>query len=396
MYIFSEVIAMTENNGARQEDANSRAERRKRDPIGQILDLLSNSDGNSSKQSGQPIVTSAHAVLPPVHSMLPQSDHDKSHLQLIITDPIVNTRTIHHQQSPQSMPTVAVHETGTYLLDEGSAFRPFAKCDPKTASTEICNKIIPIDFNRNISFINSYANAHLLTAQNFQMSVQQGHLHGPSGYPVQCPAISGDIIAKMHMTNLFQQSYGYPTPFDITGNMNMFSLLGKKISSDSSFNPACILTSDSSGSHVTQTPPRYHCDSCKKSYSTYGGLSKHKQFHCVNQVKKEFSCKFCGKCYGSLGALKMHIRTHTLPCKCKICGKAFSRPWLLQGHIRTHTGEKPFRCDHCSRAFADRSNLRAHLQTHSEVKKYACKSCNKTFSRMSLLVKHRENHCYSR
>ncbi|KAL4234471.1 zinc finger protein [Mactra antiquata] len=140
-------------------------------------------------------------------------------------------------------------------------------------------------------------------------------------------------------------------------------------------------------------PPRYQCDSCKKSYSTFGGLSKHKQFHCVSHVKKEFTCKYCEKSYGSLGALKMHIRTHTLPCKCKLCGKAFSRPWLLQGHVRTHTGEKPFKCVHCGRAFADRSNLRAHLQTHSDIKKYGCKNCTKTFSRMSLLLKHEEGSC---
>lgn len=140
-------------------------------------------------------------------------------------------------------------------------------------------------------------------------------------------------------------------------------------------------------------PPRYQCDDCKKSYSTFGGLSKHKQFHCVSHVKKEFNCKYCDKCYGSLGALKMHIRTHTLPCKCKLCGKAFSRPWLLQGHVRTHTGEKPFKCIHCGRAFADRSNLRAHLQTHSDIKKYGCKNCTKTFSRMSLLLKHEESSC---
>ena len=140
-------------------------------------------------------------------------------------------------------------------------------------------------------------------------------------------------------------------------------------------------------------PPRYQCESCGKSYSTFSGLSKHKQFHCVNQVKKQFNCKHCEKTYTSLGALKMHIRTHTLPCKCKLCGKAFSRPWLLQGHVRTHTGEKPFACPHCGRAFADRSNLRAHLQTHSDVKKYSCKTCSKTFSRMSLLLKHEDGGC---
>ncbi|CAG5116269.1 unnamed protein product [Candidula unifasciata] len=140
-------------------------------------------------------------------------------------------------------------------------------------------------------------------------------------------------------------------------------------------------------------PPRYHCDFCNKTYSTFGGLSKHRQFHCSQHVKKEFSCKVCNRAYSSMGALKMHIRTHTLPCKCQECGKAFSRPWLLQGHLRTHTGEKPFKCSHCGRAFADRSNLRAHLQTHAEIKRYACSKCCKTFSRMSLLTKHTQGNC---
>lgn len=140
---------------------------------------------------------------------------------------------------------------------------------------------------------------------------------------------------------------------------------------------------------------RHQCPDCGKSYSTFSGLSKHRQFHCAagDGPKKSFSCKYCDKVYVSLGALKMHIRTHTLPCKCTICGKAFSRPWLLQGHIRTHTGEKPFSCTYCNRAFADRSNLRAHLQTHSDVKKYSCTTCSKTFSRMSLLTKHSEGGC---
>ncbi len=88
----------------------------------------------------------------------------------------------------------------------------------------------------------------------------------------------------------------------------------------------------------TRQAPRFQCPDCSRSYSTFSGLSKHRQFHCTSQMKKQFACKFCEKQYSSLGALKMHIRTHTLPCKCQMCGKAFSRPWLLQGHLRTHTG----------------------------------------------------------
>lgn len=92
---------------------------------------------------------------------------------------------------------------------------------------------------------------------------------------------------------------------------------------------------------------KFHCNQCSKSYSTFAGLSKHKQLHCDSQTRKSFSCKYCEKEYVSLGALKMHIRSHTLPCVCKICGKAFSRPWLLQGHIRTHTGKEPLSPSGC-------------------------------------------------
>lgn len=181
------------------------------------------------------------------------------------------------------------------------------------------------------------------------------------------------------------------------------SSLNSLSSSRSSMSPASTtssITYETNTEHsviIKSDMPRYQCSDCSKSYSTYSGLTKHKQFHCQaspnNQAPKSFKCQFCDKTYTSVGALKMHIRTHTKPCKCHLCGKAFSRPWLLQGHIRTHTGDKPFSCNYCHRAFADKSNLRAHLQTHSDVKKYSCSTCSKTFSRMSLLTKHTESGC---
>ena len=59
-------------------------------------------------------------------------------------------------------------------------------------------------------------------------------------------------------------------------------------------------------------PPRYSCEACGKSYATFSGLSKHKQFHCMAHIKKEFACKYCDKTYVSLGASEdAHPYTHS-------------------------------------------------------------------------------------
>ncbi|XP_046342507.2 zinc finger protein 358-like [Haliotis rufescens] len=248
-----------------------------------------------------------------------------------------------------------------------------------------------------------YGNQHVLRANSCPGDVRRGDissdnylpLPGKEVYPPNCLSHL-DAIRLLRQRSSFYQTSAFHSKASPYPNINAWL--------------ACLrnsrpyqMVSLPQGGMVPKTdqiypathsqPPRYNCEACSKSYSTFGGLSKHKQFHCTSQIKKDFKCKFCEKSYSSLGALKMHIRTHTLPCKCKLCGKAFSRPWLLQGHIRTHTGEKPFSCPHCGRAFADRSNLRAHLQTHTDIKKYACKLCTKTFSRMSLLLKHEEGSC---
>ncbi|KAK3603830.1 hypothetical protein CHS0354_042836 [Potamilus streckersoni] len=295
------------------------------------------------------------------------------------------------------------------LYEDSSAFSPIITSSCKMHLTP-CTDEHTTQFSNHIMFYSPIMAQYFRKEAFSPIAIHQQHSlvqiprPCPSTHaPTVCPNVLREAHLSYNMSAYFEQmkaqrTGGYLQAFGFQ-NSNFDSPAISNMTDTSTLPPWMnwFKSDNTSGMMAKEPrpnqPPRYQCDSCRKSYSTFGGLSKHKQFHCTSNIKKEFNCKYCDKSYSSLGALKMHIRTHTLPCKCKICGKAFSRPWLLQGHIRTHTGEKPFRCTHCARAFADRSNLRAHLQTHSEVKKYGCKHCTKTFSRMSLLLKHMDGSC---
>ena len=302
-------------------------------------------------------------------------------------------------------------------IEKGQVIKVHLQQEDESHETEEENKVFYECMSSASDSLHSSPRASSSPKAADKANIQQNHLKNIGYY-----SYMQQLLSALHHQNLFSGQNSamahtmpsFTSPWagqeSLMNNNHDSSLVSSNVTNNSS-SPASstssLSTSSSLSAHKCKVSKklevetnlelngpgmaRYQCDACSKSYSTFGGLSKHKQFHCSAQIQKQFTCKYCDKTYTSLGALKMHIRTHTLPCKCKICGKCFSRPWLLQGHVRTHTGEKPFKCEVCARAFADRSNLRAHMQTHSDVKKYKCDKCAKTFSRMSLLNKHTLN-----
>uniref|UniRef100_A0A336MDY4 Escargot/snail protein homolog n=1 Tax=Culicoides sonorensis TaxID=179676 RepID=A0A336MDY4_CULSO len=329
------------------------------------------------------------------------SPHISSEQQLSMANPINWHKPLSPQIQPNYLnnllPGYPHHLLPNYPVPSGQYLSAAYHHSPSRSPSQLS----PYSLHRERSMSPPYNSMSPPLRHNNVMKHEFNHLRY---MPYQVPHHSYQSSLSPTSSHTSFTSYRSISPISntsITNNEELSSVPALSVLMEKSTSNANIQKSQNSTKKFeqhekTNGAPRYSCPDCKKSYSTYSGLSKHQQFHCAASEGKEtksFNCHDCGKVYASQGALKMHIRTHTLPCRCHTCGKCFSRPWLLQGHIRTHTGEKPFKCQHCNRAFADRSNLRAHLQTHSDVKKYSCQSCSKTFSRMSLLTKHTEGGC---
>jgi hypothetical protein len=87
-------------------------------------------------------------------------------------------------------------------------------------------------------------------AQHAAIPVTTSTIYGLPGFPFQYPTIPNTVPHTImpKMPFMFPQNYGFCSTFDSSRNMNMF-WLGKKIAAESSFNPACILNSESTGSN---------------------------------------------------------------------------------------------------------------------------------------------------
>jgi uncharacterized Zn-finger protein len=170
-----------------------------------------------------------------------------------------------------------------------------------------------------------------------------------------------------------------------------------------------------SRANIDDTP--YHCDRCKKQYSTSRGLQNHYVFHTRNRpfvckvcakmfptlihlmkhslvhIKGQaYECQLCDKKFRFLMSLKKHVLFHTgeRPYECMLYNKRFFTLPHLKNHIHIHTGENPFVCRLCGKGFLSPDGLRKHRFYHARGQAYYCRFCSRQFRRYRLLVRHIE------
>ena len=188
------------------------------------------------------------------------------------------------------------------------------------------------------------------------------------------------------------------------------------------------------------------CDLCKRFFSTFNLLMKHKSDYHVSQLYK---CSVCGKLFKTLHCFKNHIlihkkKTNTLSQsdmlkhksddhdsklhECNLCGKFFKALSFLEKHRLTHKEktntlpqsdiekssevvilktdssaeefiklfhcyDKKYVCDVCSKVFSRSCVLEQHKLSHDTIKKqFFCNVCNKGFLHWSPFERHRVTH----
>ena len=109
----------------------------------------------------------------------------------------------------------------------------------------------------------------------------------------------------------------------------------------------------------------FKCEICGRFYSTYEGLTYHKN---TTHQNGPFECQKCGKTFKTFGILDMHIR--------KVHKKGEKNSKLEQ-----------FQCENCQKVYKNKASLNFHNRKHHK-NSQTCFLCDKNFDSMVDLKLH--------
>jgi len=137
------------------------------------------------------------------------------------------------------------------------------------------------------------------------------------------------------------------------------------------------------------TPPRYQCTVCDKSYSTRSHAKGHLvKKHFPDTKLKEYRCKYCSTVFTRKRECDEHRRIcRKTQYKCDQCDETFSAKSYFTSHLRAHARAKKYRCDICRETFS----TKAHLTKHYHVE---CQVCCAKFAWTNDLIDHMKTHIH--
>lgn len=144
-----------------------------------------------------------------------------------------------------------------------------------------------------------------------------------------------------------------------------------------------------------QTP--FICDTCGNSYTTNGGLKRHKYTH--NPEELPYNCTFCPKKYHTRSKLVNHMKRHQgiFDFECQHCGLKKASKYEVNQHIKNvhekHTRTEPIPCTICQMVFSSKTCLKRHVDVvHRKIKRFNCSVCGFLFSQKDHLNRHLKSH----